>query len=148
MNYKQQTTGNKWKAVHKELYSYINILFESHKLGVITGIIEDVPYEYKEMSKQEKTKFIIYSLIMGINCELYKDNNDKWAIDWVFYKIIKYRDKNIMPCAKGLLYYCCLINAMSYTCKDLNLLDDVDLFISSHSGYVVLNAFNTSGQQI
>ena len=100
------------------------------------------------MSKQEKTKFIIYSLIMGINCELYKDNTDKDTIDLAFYKILKHIAKNIMHCAKWWLYYCCLVHSMIYTCKDLNLLDDVYLFISSHSGYVVLNAFNTSGQQI
>ena len=37
------------------------------------------------MKPQDKTSFIMDNLIMGINCELYKDNNDKWAIDWVFY---------------------------------------------------------------
>ena len=45
------------------------------------------------MSPQEKTDFIIDNLIMGINRELYKDNTDKGAIDWVFYKILKYRAK-------------------------------------------------------
>ena len=36
-----------------------------------------------------------------------------------------------MSVAKGLLYYCCLVYSMSYTCKGINLLDDIDLFLGS-----------------
>ena len=132
----QQTTANEYKAEHKELYDYINNLSEEYKLVIIAAIIEDVPYDYKEMNPQDKTSFIMDNLIMGINCELYKDNNDKGAIDWVFYKIIKYKAKLIMSGAKRWLYYCCHVNAMSYTCKDINLLDDVDLFLGGPFGYI------------
>ena len=41
-----------------------------------------------------------------------------------------------MPGAKWWLYYNCLIHSTSYTCKDLNLLDDVDLQFMNTSGYV------------
>ena len=121
---------------HKELYDYINNLSESDKLGVIASIIEDNPSDYKEMTPQEKSDFIIDNLIMGINCELYEENTDKGAIDWAFSRIIKYRANKILPGAKWWLYYCCLVHSMSYTCKDLNLLDDIDLYISNPSGYV------------
>ena len=52
-----------------------------------------------------------------------------------------------MSGAKWWLYYCCLINAMSYTCKDLNLLDDVDLFISSTTGHVGTDALTPTANK-
>ena len=133
---KSQTSQTQATQQHKELYDFINNLSESDKLGVIASIIEDNPSDYKEMSPQDKTDFIIDSLIMGINCELYEDNTDKGAIDWAFSRILKYRAIKIMPGAKWWLYYCCLVHSMSYTCKDLNLLDDVDLFIGAQMGYI------------
>ena len=121
---------------HKELYDFISGLKENDKLGIIAAIIEDEPYGYDEMNEQEMTEFIMENLIMGINCQLYKESTDKGAIDWAFYKILKYRANRISPGAKGWLYYNCLVNAMSYTCKDLKLLDDVDHFITSPHGYI------------
>ena len=132
----QLTTANEYKAEHKELYEYINNLSEEYKLVIIAAIIEDVPYDYREMNPQDKTNFIMDNLIMGINCELYKDNTDKGAIDWVFYKIIKYKAKLIMPGAKWWLYYYCLIHSMSYTCKDINLLDNINLYFFNPSGHI------------
>ena len=88
------------------------------------------------MTPQDKANFIIDNLIMGINCELYEENTDKGAIDWAFSRIIKYRANKILPGAKWWLYYCCLVHSMSYTCKDLNLLDAIDLYISNPTGYV------------
>ena len=35
---------------HKELYSFINGLTDSDKLSISAAIIEDDPYEYKEMN--------------------------------------------------------------------------------------------------
>ena len=93
------------------------------------------------MSKQDKTDFIIDNLIMGINCQLYEENNDKGAIDWAFTRIIKYRTNKIMPGAKWQLYYNCFVHSLSYTCKDLNLLDDIDLQFMNPSGYVDINQY-------
>ena len=124
---------------HAELYNFINKLTETDKLSVIAVIIEDEPYEYIEMSEQDKANFIIESLIMGINCGLYKDNTDKGAIDCAFTRILKIRAENIMPGAKWWQYYMCLIHAMSYTCKDIKLLDDIDDFIVSPSGYISID---------
>ena len=95
------------------------------------------------------TEFIMENLIIGINCQLYEESTDKGAIDWAFYKIPKYRANRISPGTKGWLYYNCVVNAMSYTCKNLNLLDDIDHFIASPEGYVgsdqlttIANKFN------
>lgn len=124
---------------HNELYNFVSEQSENNKLVIIAAIMKDGQYDYKEMNPHEKTAFIMENLIIGMSCELYNDNTDKGTIDWTFVRILKYRAKNIMSCAKGWLYYNCFVNTMSYLCKDIKLLDAVDHFIVSPHGYVSLD---------
>ena len=121
---------------HQELYDYLNSLSESDICNLAEAIVGDI--DYSQQKTNDTIKFIYENLLIGINCQTFGDNNtDKVVIDWCFTEILKARTRKIKSGMKWWNYYPCLIQAMSDTCKDLNLLDNIDRFLRiSSSDYV------------
>ena len=120
---------------HAELYDYLNSLKCRDIRYLAEAIDEDIDYSLEKID--DTINFIFENLLIGINCQTFEDNTDKGVIGWCFDEIVKMRTRKIKTGMKWWNYWPCLISAMSYTCKDLNLLDNIDRFIRvTSSDYV------------
>ena len=131
-------------------------------LAIIEEMIEYEPYEYQEMSKEELIAFITENYNYAIAAEVYKDEDE--FVDWCFDVALKHKalemsekfnkqlktnGKDDEGHCKGMLFYCCLVYAISYFEKDFRILDEIDSFIASCTCYVsaaqlttIANRFN------
>ena len=122
---------------HKELYNYLNELKATDIRYLAEAMDDSIDYTQQKIS--DTINFIFENLLIAINCHTFEDNTDsdhiasskgdKAAINWCFKEILKMRTKKISSGMKWWNYYPCLIHAMSYTCKDLRLLDNIDRFL-------------------
>ena len=118
-------------------------------LAIIAKMIQYEPYAYLEMTKEELIAFIKENFNYALNAELYKDENE--FIDWCFKIALKHKalemsekfnkqqkanGKEAEGHCKGMMYYCCLVYAISYFIKDFRILDEIDGFLVSPMGYV------------
>ena len=134
------------RQTHQELYNYLNELKATDIRYLAEAMDDNVDYSQQKIN--DTINFIFENLLIAINCHTFGDNNidsdhdasskgDKVVIDWCFTEILKARTKKIKPGMKWWNYYPCLIHAMSYICKDLRLLDNIDRFLRiSSSDYV------------
>ena len=140
--------------------SKLSILLQScsnsQLLEIIAEMIESDPIDYLEMSKEEMIAFIKENYNYALNAELYQNEDEfvKWRFDIAlkvkalemserFNKQQRANDKGAEGHCKGMLYYCCLVYAISYFVKDFRILDEIDGFISSYTGYVSADQLTT-----
>ena len=122
---------------------------ESQLLAIIAKMIEYEPYAYQEMPKEELIAFIKENYNYAIAAEVYKDEDE--FIDWCFgialkQKALEMSERfnnhqrangiDVYGHCKGMMYYCCLVYAISYFIKDFRILDEIDSFVTSPMGYV------------
>ena len=125
-------------------------------LEIIAEMIESDPIDYQEMSKEEMIAFITENYNYALNAELYQNEDEfvNWCFDIAlkvkalemserFNKQQRANGKDAEGHCKGMLYYCCLVYAISYFVKDFRILDEIDSFISSCTGYVSADQLTT-----
>ena len=140
--------------------SKLSVLLQScskdQLLAIITEMIESEPIDYQEMSKEEMIAFITENYNYALNAELYQDEDE--FVNWCFNIALEYKAlemsekfnnyqrtnyKDAEGHCKPMMYYCCLVYAISHFVKDFRILDDIDGFISSCTGYVSTDQLTT-----
>ena len=122
------------KSGFGQLYNYISSLRKQQKETIIRSITESENNEFEDIDEMDI--FIMNNLIAASNCKAFTDNTEKGLINWCFDKLLTDKTNKIMPGIENYLYYPCFINAISYTIKDIDLLDSIDRFINSEDGYI------------
>lgn len=129
---------------YPNLYKYIHELTTEQKHIIKNSLVED--YEDEDIkNEKDLEKFIIDNLILYINLQTFefkpgtygnKEKTEKEVINWCFDKLLENKANSIKSGIKPNFYYNCLINALSYTIKDIVLLDSMDRMIWNEMGYV------------
>ena len=142
----------------------LTVLLESYSksqlLAIIAEMIEYEPIDYQEMFNNELIAFITENYNYAIVAEVYKDEDE--FVDWCFkialeVKALEMSERfNKQQRANGIdadghvnptMYYCCLVYAISYFVKDFKLLDDIDRFVGTSTGYVETDKLTTIANQ-
>ena len=105
---------------------------------------------------EEMIAFITENYNYALNAELYQDEDE--FVNWCFNIALEYKAlemsekfnnyqrtnyKDAEGHCKPMMYYCCLVYAISHFIKDFIILDDIDGFISSCTGYVSTDQLTT-----